>query len=114
MQSHAVTYPHTDQGDHTPVRLVGGGYAVRCARAIVHDNVPDALWALEVLNKYGHLVLHPADRLGTREAFCYGCGVSLGWVPLAAHTNGDTCGLPECDRAADKRERDFTAFARND
>ena len=61
--THRITYPHTDQGDDTPVHLVGTGYATRCAACIVHENVPDALWALEVLNKYGHLVTHPADRL---------------------------------------------------
>jgi hypothetical protein len=36
-------------------------YALRCAAAVAHDNLPDARWALAVLARYGHLVPHPAD-----------------------------------------------------
>ena len=50
-----------DDGDRTT--LHGTGYAVRCAACIAHENTPDALWALEVLNRYGHLVKHPGDPL---------------------------------------------------
>lgn len=60
MNWHVIAYPD----NHDPVHLHGTGYATRCAAHIVHENVPDALWALEVLNKFGHLVPHPADRLG--------------------------------------------------
>ena len=56
-----ITYPGAEQGDFTPLRLTGTGYATRCARMIAEENIPDALWALEVLNKYGHLVKHPGD-----------------------------------------------------
>lgn len=62
-QVHIVTYPNAELGDSAPVHLIGTGYAARCAAAISHENIPDALWALEVLNKYGHLVPHPADEL---------------------------------------------------
>lgn len=56
---------HTEDG---PVRLEGTGYATRCAAAIVHENVPDALWALEVLNRFGHLVPHPATAPAVQAA----------------------------------------------
>jgi hypothetical protein len=36
-------------------------FALRCAAAVAHENVPDARWALKVLAKYGHLVPHEAD-----------------------------------------------------
>jgi len=68
VRAHIITYPNAEQGDDTLVRLVGTGYATRCASAIVHENIPDALWALEVLNRYGHLVPHPADRNVALEA----------------------------------------------
>ncbi|HUW80449.1 MAG TPA: hypothetical protein VMV54_06085 [Acidocella sp.] len=50
------------------LRLTGGGYAVRCASAVAQENFPDARWCLEVLNKYGHLVEHPADRASKKES----------------------------------------------
>ena len=55
--AHAVI--RDDHGDE--LHLIGTGYAVRCAVGIAHDNWPDARWALEVLNRYGHLVHHPGD-----------------------------------------------------
>lgn len=58
-----VTYPFADQGDNTPVNMIGTGYATRCAARLIYESIPDALWALEVLNRYGHLVEHPADRV---------------------------------------------------
>lgn len=67
MQSHIIAYPNADVGDDTPVHLIGTGYATRCASVIVHENIPDAMWALEVLNKYGHLVQHPADVICSDE-----------------------------------------------
>lgn len=54
-----VTIIRADDGDE--MRLEGTGYAVRCAAHIAHENRPDARWALEVLNRYGHLVTHEAD-----------------------------------------------------
>lgn len=48
--------------DGEAVRLSGTGYATRCAAAIAPDNIPDAMWCLEVLNRFGHLVQHPAER----------------------------------------------------
>ena len=51
---------HHDEG-HIE-RFTGSGYAVRCATIIAGENLPDARWALAVLNKYGHLVQHAADR----------------------------------------------------
>jgi hypothetical protein len=36
-------------------------YALRCAAAVAHENLPDARWALKVLAKFGHLVPHEAD-----------------------------------------------------
>lgn len=53
-----------DFGDGQTITLAGRGYAVRCAARIAEDNFPDARWALEVLNRYGHLVRHPADEFG--------------------------------------------------
>ena len=41
-------------------------FALRCAAAVAHENLPDARWALAVLARYGHLVPHPAD--GERAA----------------------------------------------
>lgn len=55
-----VTIIHHDDGEQTELR--GSGYAVRCASHIAHENLPDARWALKVLNAYGHLVKHEADR----------------------------------------------------
>jgi hypothetical protein len=49
-------------GLENEVTLSGTPYAVRCAVAIAETNIPDARWALEVLNTYGHLVRHAADR----------------------------------------------------
>ena len=68
-----TVYP--DGTDEPGVTLTGTSYAVRCASHIAHENLPDARWALEVLNRYGHLVQHAADRLkaeagGTREREC--------------------------------------------
>jgi hypothetical protein len=45
------------------IELRGTPYAVRCAATIAYDNIPDALWALQVLNQYGHLVEHEADAM---------------------------------------------------
>ena len=43
--------------------LEGTSRAVRCASAIAEDGIfPDVRWALEVLNTYGHLVPHAADK----------------------------------------------------
>jgi hypothetical protein len=50
--------------DGAELRLTGTGYATRCAGAIADQNWPDARWALDVLNRFGHLVRHPADALG--------------------------------------------------
>lgn len=55
-----ITLIKTDD-DGAELRLTGAGYATRCAGAIADQNWPDARWALEVLNRYGHLVPHPAD-----------------------------------------------------
>ena len=38
------------------------GYVLRCVSAISDQNIPDARWACEVLNRFGHLVRHAADR----------------------------------------------------
>lgn len=54
-----TVYPNGD-----PIELRGTGYAVRCAAEIAHQNLPDARWALKVLNQFGHLVEHDADALG--------------------------------------------------
>ena len=54
----AMTIRHGD-GDETELR--GSAYAVRCAAHIAYENLPDARWALKVLNAYGHLVSHEAD-----------------------------------------------------
>lgn len=51
---------HHDDGEKTELR--GSGYAVRCAACIAHENLPDARWALKVLNAYGHLIKHEADK----------------------------------------------------
>lgn len=59
--THTVITIHHDDGDET--RLEGTGYAVRCAAHIAHENLPDARWALKVLNRYGHLVPHEADAI---------------------------------------------------
>jgi hypothetical protein len=59
-----ICYP--DGVDQQPILLCGTDYAQRCAAQIIHHNIPDALWALEVLNRFGHLVAHPADREGAR------------------------------------------------
>lgn len=56
-----TTILHHEDGSEM-IRLTGTGYAVRCAAHVAHENLPDARWCLEVLNKYGHLVRHPADR----------------------------------------------------
>jgi len=49
--------------DGSPIATFSGnGYAVRCAAAIAEQNYPDARWAFEVLNRYGHFVQHEADR----------------------------------------------------
>jgi hypothetical protein len=56
-----VTIIHHADGEEIKPR--GTGYAVRCAAHIAHENLPDARWALEVLNRFGHLVSHPADSL---------------------------------------------------
>lgn len=56
-----ITIIRHDDGSET--ELCGSGYAVRCAANIAHENLPDALWALEVLNRYGHLVPHQADQM---------------------------------------------------
>ena len=58
MQSTTIV---TDERDGATMTLTGTGYATRCAAAIADTNWPDARWALEVLNKYGHLVPHAAD-----------------------------------------------------
>lgn len=50
---------HDDDG--AELTLTGTGYATRCAASIATENWPDARWALEVLNRYGHLVPHEAD-----------------------------------------------------
>jgi hypothetical protein len=68
-----TVYPYGT--DEPGVTLTGTGYAVRCASHIAYENLPDARWALEVLNRYGHLVKHAADRLkagagGTRGREC--------------------------------------------
>jgi hypothetical protein len=68
-----TVYPYGT--DEPGVTLTGTGYAVRCASHIAYENLPDARWALEVLNRYGHLVQHAADRLkaeagGTRGREC--------------------------------------------
>jgi hypothetical protein len=54
-----TTIIHHADGEATVLK--GTGYATRCAAHIAHENLPDARWALEVLNRYGHLVPHPAD-----------------------------------------------------
>ncbi len=59
LASMTMTIHH--DGDSTVLR--GTGYAVRCAAYIASENLPNARWALEVLNRYGHLVTHPADAL---------------------------------------------------
>ena len=59
-RTHTVIVHH-DNGNS--ITLTGTGYAVRCAALIAHDNYPDARWCLEVLNRFGHLVKHDADRL---------------------------------------------------
>lgn len=56
-----IVYPNDEQ-----VFLRGTGYAVRCAAIISYENLPDARWALKVLNKYGQLVEHEADELMRR------------------------------------------------
>lgn len=56
-EHHVIVYPEGVDGP--PVHLTGTGYATRCARHIAYENIPDAMWALEVLNRYGHLVPHP-------------------------------------------------------
>ena len=60
MTSTVITIHH-DDGDET--RLEGTGYAVRCAAHIAHENLPDARWALAVLNRFGHMVPHEADAI---------------------------------------------------
>ncbi len=47
--------------DGMDLEFRGTCYACRCAVAIADTNIPDAEWAFEVLNRYGHLVRHPAD-----------------------------------------------------
>lgn len=36
-------------------------FVARCVGAIAYENLPDAEWANNVLNTYGHLVKHPAE-----------------------------------------------------
>lgn len=57
--SETVTIVHHHDGEQTVLR--GSGYAVRCAAHIAHENLPDARWALKVLNTYGLIVRHEAD-----------------------------------------------------
>ena len=49
-------------GDGTATELRGTGYAVRAAAHIAQENIADALWALEVMNRFGHLVEHAWDQ----------------------------------------------------
>lgn len=51
---------HLEGGESVALR--GTPFAVRCASSIVAANVSDAVWALEVLNRFGHLVVHPSFR----------------------------------------------------
>ena len=44
--------------------ICASGYVARCISAIAGENLPDARWAMRVLNAYGHLVAHEADGLG--------------------------------------------------
>jgi len=41
---------------------VANGYVARVIARCIDENIPDAEWAAEVLNKYGHLVRHPTER----------------------------------------------------
>jgi hypothetical protein len=58
---------HHEDGDTTTLTAPPAewpeiaAFALRCAAAVAHENVPDARWALRVLAKYGHLVPHEAD-----------------------------------------------------
>lgn len=63
MRDDVVITVYHDDGDSTTLR--GTGYAARCAAHIAYENVPDARWALEVLNRFGHLVPHPGDKGAT-------------------------------------------------
>ena len=74
--SETVRIVYHDDGETT--ELHGAGYAVRAAAHIAAENVPDALWALEVLNRYGHLVQHPADRIERPAAMIAGNGEGSG------------------------------------
>lgn len=39
------------------------GHVMRCISSIAADNTVDAEWALQVLNRFGHMIPHPADNI---------------------------------------------------
>jgi hypothetical protein len=50
--------------DGAELALAGNKRAVQCATEIAHSDWTDARWALEVLNRFGHLVPHSRDEEG--------------------------------------------------
>jgi hypothetical protein len=62
----AIVYPDGTGGFPVTFRCENARVA-KVVTAVASVKVPDAFWACEVLNRYGHLVPHPGDPVTLRE-----------------------------------------------